>query len=78
MPKSFSTYWNVLSPQHQGRWSPVRGLEGMAEELTLAEDRETGHYTGLTRFFARADTTMAWAGKSQLSGGSVYHLGRAL
>jgi quercetin dioxygenase-like cupin family protein len=57
MPKSVSTYWNVLAPEHRSRWSPVKGLEGAAEELTLAEDQETGHYTRLTRFLAGADTT---------------------
>ena len=58
MPKSFSTYWNVLAPEHRSRWTPVRDLEGMAEELTLAQDHETGHYTRLTRFLAGADTTL--------------------
>src|SRR5258708_29493137 len=57
MPKSFSTYWNVFSSEQQSRWSPVKGLEAMAEELTLAEDPEIGHYTRLTRFLAGADTT---------------------
>jgi hypothetical protein len=28
-----------LAPESRGRWTPVSGLEGMAEELTLSTDR---------------------------------------
>jgi hypothetical protein len=42
---------------------PVKGLEGMAEELTLSVDEETGEYTRLTRFYPGADTT-PFGGKS--------------
>ena len=35
----------------------IEGLEGIAEELTLAIDEASGDYTRLTRFFAGADTT---------------------
>lgn len=35
MTKSTTTYWNVLSSQAQECWAPVKGLEGVAEELTL-------------------------------------------
>lgn len=61
--KSTATYWNVLSLQAQDRWTPIKGLEGMAEELTLSLDRETGEYTRLTRFFPGTDTT-AFSGKT--------------
>ncbi len=37
--------------------TPVKGLEGMAEELTLSIDENTGEYTRLTRFRPGADTT---------------------
>lgn len=63
MTKSISSYWNVFSAQAQQHWSPVKGLEGIAEELTLSIDQESGEYTRLTRFFAGADT-VAFGGKS--------------
>ncbi|SRR5579883_1221048 len=63
MPKSTITYWNPLSPENEGQWQPVEGLEHMAEALTLSIDEATGEYTRLTRFRAGADTTSA-GGKS--------------
>ena len=63
MAKSLATYWNPLVPENQGRWTPIRGLEGMAEELTLSIDPATGEYTRLTRFLPGADTT-PFGGKS--------------
>jgi len=63
MPKSTITYWNPLSPEDKGQWSPVRGLEGLAEELTLSIDKDSGEYTRLTRFHPGADTTQL-GGKS--------------
>lgn len=63
MPKSISTYWNPLDPAGKEKWRPVKGLEGMAEDLTLAVDEETGEYTRLTRFYPGADTA-AVGGKS--------------
>ena len=62
MAKTTSTYWNALSPSNQGRWTPVQGLEGVAEELTLSIDPVTGEYTRLTRFLPGADTG-AFGGK---------------
>jgi hypothetical protein len=56
MPKSITTYWSTLSVEARGHWRPVPGLEGMAEELTLSVDTETGEYTRLTRFLPGADT----------------------
>lgn len=38
MPKSTITYWNALNPESEGKWTPVKGLEGMLEELTLSMD----------------------------------------
>ena len=63
MTKSTTTYWNALAPQTRDRWTPVKGLEGVAEELTLSFDEETGEYTRLTRFLPGADTS-AFGGKS--------------
>jgi len=63
MSKSTTTYWNPLLLENAGRWTPVAGLEGMAEELTLSLDPETGEYTRLTRFHPGADTG-AFGGKS--------------
>ena len=57
MAKSTATYWNALRPEYQDQWTPIAGLEGMAEELTLSMDPITGEYTRLTRFLPGADTT---------------------
>ena len=65
MAKSTATYWNVFGSQAQERWVPVKGLEGMAEELTLSIDEESGEYTKLTRFLPGADTA-AFGGKTHL------------
>jgi hypothetical protein len=57
MSKSTAAYWNPLSPENRKEWKPVEGLEDMAEEITLAVDKETGDYTRITRFLPGADTT---------------------
>jgi len=57
MPKTTATYWNTLSSESTERWKPVKGLESIAEELTLSIDENTGEYTRLTRFCPGADTT---------------------
>ena len=57
MPKSTQTYWNPLVADNNERWKPVEGLEGFAEELTLAIDEKTGDYTRLTRFKPGLDTS---------------------
>ncbi len=63
MPKSTATYWNPLMADKVSCWKSVKGLEGIAEELTLSIDSETGEYTRLTRFLAGSDTT-PFGGKS--------------
>jgi len=63
MAKSVATYWNPLATENKERWTPIRGLEGMAEELTLSIDPITGEYTRLARFHPGADTT-PFGGKS--------------
>ena len=63
MTKSTTTYWNALSPANRERWTSIKGMEGMAEELTLSIDDDTGEYTRLTRFLPGADTS-AFGGKT--------------
>ncbi len=63
MAKTTITYWNPLCTENKGQWQSIKGLEGMAEELTLSFDEKTGEYTRLTRFCPGADTT-AFGGKS--------------
>jgi hypothetical protein len=57
MPKSVATYWNPLARENAKRWQAVKGLEGLAEEITLSLDEAAGEYTRLTRFFPGADMT---------------------
>jgi quercetin dioxygenase-like cupin family protein len=57
MAKTTKTYWNPLQVENESLWSPIEGLEEVAEELTLAIDHETGDYTRLTRFKPGADTS---------------------
>ena len=56
MSKSTASYWNPPGAEHQDRWTPIEGLEGMAEELTLSVNPGTGEHTRLTRFHPGADT----------------------
>lgn len=63
MSKTTVTYWNVLGPEARDRWTPVPGLEGMVEEVTLSIDEASGEYTKLARFLPGADTAKA-GGKS--------------
>lgn len=63
MSKSTIQYWNTFAADAREHWTPVAGAEGIAEELTLSIDAETGEYTRLTRFFPGADTT-EFGGKS--------------
>ncbi|WP_455221027.1 cupin domain-containing protein [Kaarinaea lacus] len=58
MAKTTTTYWNVLTEDNKHKWLPIKGLEDIAEELTLSLDKITGEYTRLTRFLPGADTTM--------------------
>ena len=58
MSKTTRTYWNPLSDEHRDRWQPIEGLEGMAEELTLAIEEASGDYTRLTRFAPGNDPTL--------------------
>lgn len=60
MSKTIINYWNPLNPDNSTCWQPIANLEGMAEELTLSIDADTGDYTRLTRFQPGADTTRFW------------------
>lgn len=57
MTKSTTTYWNTLSQESKERWTPVKGLDGIANELTLSIDPISGEYTRLTHFLPGADTS---------------------
>lgn len=57
MAKSTIQYWNPLLSKNKSQWKPIEGLEGLAEELTLAIDEVSGDYTRLTRFMPGVDTT---------------------
>lgn len=63
MTKSTITYWNPLAASNHAKWTPIKGMEAMAEELTLSIDPISGEYTRLTRFLPGADTT-PFGGKS--------------
>ena len=63
MAKTTVTYWNPLVAANADKWQAIEGLEGIAQELTLSIDDESGEYTRLTRFLPGADTS-AFGGKS--------------
>ncbi len=63
MSKSTATYWNALSPENRERWTSIKGMEGIAEDLTLSVDDVSGEYTRLTRFLPGANTA-AFGGKT--------------
>lgn len=77
MTKSTSTYWNVFHPASRNRWTPIKGLEQMAEELTLSIDPVTGEYTRLTRFLPGTDTS-AFGGKTHAYPEEVFIVSRRL
>lgn len=57
MSKSTTTYWNPLASDQRTGWTLIKGLEGIAEEVTLSIDPVAGEYTRLTRFLPGADTS---------------------
>lgn len=77
MAKSTAAYWNPLFPEERKQWTPVKGLEGMAEELTLSIDPATGEYTRLTRFLPGADTS-PFSGKTHPDPEEVFIVGGRL
>ncbi len=61
MTKTTINYWNPLHAKNANQWQAINGLEGVAEQLTLSIDNETGEYTRLTRFYSGADTASVGA-----------------
>lgn len=56
MPKTTNPYRNPLLDVAGNRWEPVEGMEGIAEAVTVAIDRDTGDYSRFTRFLPGTDT----------------------
>jgi ChrR Cupin-like domain len=77
MAKSTIPYWNALSPEHRHQWQAIPGFEGMAEEITLSIDAQSGEYTRLTRFHPGADTA-TFGGKSHAYPEEVFIVGGRL
>ncbi|TKB63533.1 MAG: hypothetical protein E8D48_04510 [Nitrospira sp.] len=71
MSKSTTTYWNPLVPDQRIHWTPIKGLEGMVEEITLSIDPVTGEYTRLTHFLPGADTS-SFGGKTHAYSEGVF------
>lgn len=53
MAKPTTIPWNALGTESRERWTPIRGLEGMAEELS--PDPFTSEHARLTRFLPGAE-----------------------
>ena len=61
--KSTQTYWNPLDIQNTEMWEDIEGSDGNLQQLTIAQDLETGDYTRLTKFKA-GYSTKAYGAKS--------------
>ncbi|WP_294966971.1 cupin domain-containing protein [Sulfurimonas sp.] len=48
--KTTQTYWNPLDLMNAGKWEDIEGSDGNLQQLTIAQDLETGDYTRLTKF----------------------------
>ncbi len=48
--KSTQTYWNPLDIKNYEKWEDIEGTNGNLQQLTIAQDYETGDYTRLTKF----------------------------
>lgn len=57
MSKTTEIYLNPLLSVNSHRWMPIDSMEGIAEEVTLAFDEETGDYSRPTRFKPWADAS---------------------
>jgi hypothetical protein len=71
MAKSIATDRNTLSTESRWRWSPVKSVERLAEELILSIDKITGEYIRLTRFIPEPMRGIRCKGAS-VSGRSVH------
>ena len=54
--KTTQTYWNPLDLINAGKWEDIEGSDGNLQQLTIAQDLETGDYTRLTKFKAGYST----------------------
>ena len=54
--KTTQTYWNPLDSTNSQRWEEIEGSNGNLHQLTIAEDKETGDYTRLTKICADYST----------------------
>jgi len=61
--KSTQTYWNPLDIKNSKKWKDIKGSDGNLQQLTIAEDLETGDYTRLTKFKS-GYSTKAYGAKS--------------
>ena len=61
--KTTQTYWNPLDIKNAKKWEDIEGSDGNLQQLTIAEDLETGDYTRLTKFKA-GYSTKAFGAKS--------------
>lgn len=61
--KSTCQYFNPLDPSSSDKWEVVEGSDGNILQLTIAEDKETGDYTRLTKF-KNGYSTEAYGAKS--------------
>ncbi|MEL6437641.1 MAG: cupin domain-containing protein [Cyanobacteria bacterium J06621_8] len=48
--KSTVTYWNPLAAENFAAWETIEGSDGNLSQLTIAEDKNSGDYTRLTKF----------------------------
>jgi hypothetical protein len=51
MSKSTATYWNTFAASNHSKWTPIKGMETMAEELTLSIDPERASTPDSRAFF---------------------------
>ena len=61
--KTTQTYWNPLDIKNAGQWEEIEGSDGNLQQITIAEDLETGDYTRLTKIKA-GYSTKAYGAKS--------------
>ena len=54
--KTTQTYWNPLDIKNAGKWEDIEGSNGNLQQLTIAEDLESGDYTRLTKIKAGYST----------------------
>lgn len=54
--KTTRTYWNPISEELKDKWEEIEGSNGNLHQITIAEDKESGDYTRLTRFRAGYST----------------------